>query len=154
MKEFPLSWAALSVLVGWLVIEVLTRVKRPKKTKLNKDSKTGESNIQFQNNSTFDEIEPQGSVIPDNLHIPAILHYARPSGLIDVKKTDIVRIYGFKDARGVRIASVMGAPSQPGRPLTTHQFYRIRSMEDPSSGTLMVDDADKAKWLVDKGRIV
>jgi len=154
MREFPLPWLAALVMVTWIAIEVLTRVRGKSKLKFQENAVTGKLEVKTHGDAPFDDIEPQGDLLADNLDIPAVLHHARPSGTIEVRSARIQRIYGRKDAQGLQVATVMGAPDTPGKPRTTYQFYRLRSIEDPESGTLLVSDLDKARWLLAKGRLI
>jgi len=142
------------VLITWAILAFAGRYRRRIKLKFQTDAATGQVEAKNHGPVPFDDIEPQGDLLVDNLDVPAVMHYARPSGAIDVKPARIQRIYGKKDAQGLQIGTVMGAPETKGKPRTPFQFYRLRSIEDPATGQLMVGDLDKARWLAAKGRLV
>ncbi|MFC0407618.1 hypothetical protein [Roseomonas elaeocarpi] len=154
MRDFPIHWFVVVAIVAWIAIELLTRVRGKSKLKLRENARTGKIEAEGHGKAPFDDIEPQGDLLADHLDIPAVLHHARPSGAIEVKSARIQRIYGRKDFDGLQIGTVMSAPEAEGKPRGTYQFYRLRSIEDPESGALLVSDLDKARWLAAKGKLI
>ncbi|MDT8330760.1 hypothetical protein RQ831_06825 [Roseomonas gilardii] len=97
--------------------------------------------------SPSDDWEPIGGVIADNLNFPVILHYARPSGVVDLMDATIVRLHGLNSAEGLQIGSLISQSEGRKKTKKIYQFYRIRAVEDPTTGDIHVADIDKARWI-------
>ncbi|WP_338928297.1 hypothetical protein WDZ11_13640 [Roseomonas mucosa] len=97
--------------------------------------------------SPVDDWEPLGDVIAENLDFNAIFHYAKPSGILEIHEVRIIRLHGVKSDQGLQIGSMIAVNTNPKKPKKVYQFYRLRALEDPSTGRLFTSDVDKAKWL-------
>lgn len=139
--------------LGWLALLGL-RIRRP--VTLKADGQGGMvSGGRLRATATpFDDSEPQGTLLADHLELPVVLHYARPSGAVDVVEARIGRLFGHHDSKGLRIGSLQTLPDQPKGFRRNLQFYRLRGLEDPATGVVMVGDADKAHWLAQKAGLL
>ncbi|UPG72299.1 hypothetical protein MVG78_17590 [Roseomonas gilardii subsp. gilardii] len=138
---------------GWLVLLGL-RIRRPVTLKADGQGGMVSGGRLRPAPTPFDDSEPQGALLADHLELPVVLHYARPSGAVDVVEVRIGRIFGHHDSQGLRIGSLQTLPDQPKGFRRNLQFYRLRGLEDPATGVVMVSDADKAHWLAHKAGLL
>ena len=138
--------------LGWLALLGL-RIRRPVTLKADGQGSMVSGGRLRTTATPFDDSEPQGTLLADHLELPVVLHYARPSGAVDVVEARIGRLFGHHDGKGLRIGSLQTLPDQPKGFRRNLQFYRLRGLEDPATGVVMVGDADKAHWLAQKAGV-
>ncbi|MHB0671884.1 Hypothetical protein HVPorG_03617a [Roseomonas mucosa] len=144
----------LAVLIGFLAVMLAFRFLAQVKSRTVRTSVSSDDAVPIfsgragHSASPVDDWEPIGNVIADHLRLRTILHYARPSGTIDIVETEIIRLHGVLSQQGIQIGSLIETGHGRRNAKRIFQFYRIKAVEDPVTHEIYVNDFDKALWLI------